>query len=96
LKKKRRQASIFLLGTQSLSGQHTAPLIPVDCLKSGNHLYSAAASCPFLLLNPAAIFSTTGFGSAFCLGKGALCNTCLFPVGRSRASCVCCIPRQPA
>jgi len=75
LKKKRRQASVFLFGKQSLYGQHTAPLIPVDCLKSGNHLHSAAASCPFLLFNPAAFFSTTSFGSAFCLGKGALCNT---------------------
>jgi len=58
-----------------LFGQHTAPLIPVDCLKSGNHLQSGTASCPSLLFNPAAFFSTTGFGSAFCLGKGALCNT---------------------
>jgi len=75
LKKKRQQASIFLFGKQSLSGQHTAPLIPVACLKSGNHLHSAAASCPSLLFNPAAFFSTTCFGSAFCLGEGALCNT---------------------
>ena len=44
-------------------------------LKSGNPLHSAAASCPSLLFNPAAFFSTTGFGSAFCLVKGALCNT---------------------
>jgi len=41
LKKKRQQASVFLFRTQSLFGQHTAPLIPVDCLKSGNHLHSA-------------------------------------------------------
>ena len=96
LKKKRRQASDRLLRLSTLSGQHTAPLIPVDCLKSGNHLHSAAASCPSLLFNPAAFFSTTGFGSAFCLDKGALCTTCLFPDGRARASCVHCIPRQSA
>jgi len=96
LKKKRRQASIFLFGKQSLFGQHTAPLIPVDCLKSGNHLQSGTASCPSLLIYPEAFFSTTGFGSAFCLVKGALCNTGLFPVGRSRASCVRCIARQSA
>jgi len=76
LKKKRRQASGCLLRLSTLSGQHTAPLMPVDCLKSGNHLHSDAASCPSLLFNPAVFFSTTSFGSAFCLGKGALCNTC--------------------
>jgi hypothetical protein len=75
LNKKRRQASVFLFRKHILSGQHTAPLIPVACQKSGNHLHSAAASCPSLLFNPAAFFSTTSFGSAFCLGKGALCNT---------------------
>ena len=75
LKKKRRQASERLLLMSTLSGQPTAPLIPVDCLKSGNHLQSGTASCPSLLFNPVAFFSTTCFGSAFCLGKGALCNT---------------------
>jgi hypothetical protein len=75
LKKKRRQASACSTRFSALSGQHTAPLIPVDCLKSGNHLHLAAASCLSLLIYPAAFFSITCFGSAFCLGKGALCNT---------------------